>query len=74
MPVNMQNMYTTAEACEVRCVQLKEMTWRAHMPVSTPTGYFYPKPSYSKDRKLQLCTGCGKYWSRSLNMCPQCDR
>lgn len=31
------------------------------------------KPPYSADRKLQLCSRCGNYCKRSLNMCPTCQ-
>jgi hypothetical protein len=31
------------------------------------------KPPYSKDRKLQLCSGCNRYWPRYLNLCPICN-
>lgn len=31
------------------------------------------RPPYSKDRNQQLCYKCGKYCSRTLNMCPNCD-
>lgn len=32
------------------------------------------KPNYSKDRRLQLCFGCGKYASRLARFCPRCDK
>jgi hypothetical protein len=33
-----------------------------------------PKPPYSKDRKLQLCSRCNRYCSRRLSICPTCDK
>lgn len=31
------------------------------------------RPPYSKDGKMQLCSGCNKYVSRNARFCPRCN-
>lgn len=31
------------------------------------------KPNHSKDGKMQLCFGCGKYVPRTARFCPRCE-